>query len=844
LPLRGITLTCDASAGIARTKLHQHFSNEYPDPLELTYLFPLPADGTVSGYTIRAGNRLIRGHVERRAEARAQYDAARVEGRTAALVEQERPNLFTQHLGNIPASTDVIVELTIDQPLRWVPGHGWEWRFPTVVAPRFLGAPGVVVDAERVTVDVVDGVTPPTASVALTIQDDLPIAPASPTHQIEAADHVIMLAADAALDRDIVIRWAVPGHTPGCSLRTMRPPVSGDKMADAAYGLLTIVPPTADRRNFARDLVLLLDTSGSMSGNPLEHLKAVVTALIETLRDEDRLEMVAFSSGQVRYRQEPVLGTATERRKAAAWIERLEAHGGTELISAINEALRPLRDDLPRQVVVVTDGQIGFEASAVHAIRDGLPRGSRLHTVGVGSASNRAFLRPAARAGRGVEVLIDLDEPATDGVERIVAATREPVISDVAIEGTALQGAAPRLPDLLAGSPVLAALRLRPEGGTLLVHGQTAQGSWQEHLDVQPIAPGNGSEAIPALWAREAIEDLELDLACGTGRKDIDRHIEEIALQHSVSSRLTSWVAIAEEPSVDPRAPVRIERIPQALPYGMTAEGLGLAAARSMPSGPLFAMARGALAQRETTVSADVSLAKQAIDQLRQAAVERRMASTAEKRRLRETIDQELFRLTAEREEMERSWAAQMEDITRSLRQEIYVRLDRLRWEIDERLSTFESAALQMRESWSFRSLERIKELRARIEAAIGHFETEQDGMASLSSVSQIEQLLARVAATQAVPVRGRLIHTPGRPTVTIEFVAASGLDWRPATTATVAGRSAAVVETGTTRPGPIAAASLVRVEIVAALDDVRRAGSLEIECGDTVLRIALATAE
>ena len=107
----------------------------------------------------------------------------------------------------------------------------------------------------------------------------------------------------------------------------------------------------------------------------------------------------------------PVPMTASERRKARAWVERLRTDGGTDLIPAIGEALRPLRPDTPRQVVVVTDGLIGFEAEAVRAIRDGLPAGSRLHSVGLGAATNRAFLAPAARAGRGVEVIVDLDEP-------------------------------------------------------------------------------------------------------------------------------------------------------------------------------------------------------------------------------------------------------------------------------------------------------------------------------------------------------------------------------------------------------------------------------------------------
>ena len=244
-------------------------------------------------------------------------------------------------------------------------------------------------------------------------------------------------------------------------------------------------------------------------------------------------------------------------RTRAAWVESLAAGGGTELIPAIEEAMRPVRATATRQVVVVTDGLIGFEAAAVRAIRDRLPGQSRLHTVGIGSGSNRAFLRPAARAGRGVEIVIDLDEAAERGMARILAATNEPIVTAVTVQGTAIADGPPRLPDLLSGSPVLAGLRLRSDGGTLVVRGQTTDGPWENQVTVEPLPQGVGSGAVQALWARETIEDLELDLACGGTRNEIDARIEEIALQHSVASRLTSWIAIAEEPAVDPRAPLR-----------------------------------------------------------------------------------------------------------------------------------------------------------------------------------------------------------------------------------------------------------------------------------------------
>jgi Ca-activated chloride channel family protein len=791
LPLRGITLEAEALGGIARTKLRQRFFNDSADPLELVYTFALPADGAVSGYEVQAGKRRIKGRVDRREDARAQYEAARLEGRTAALVEQERPNLFTQHLGNIPASTDVNVELTIDQPLQWVSGFGWEWRFPTVVAPRYLGAEGVVADGDRVTVDVLDGPASPTASIALTIGDDLPAAPTSPTHAVVVASRTVSLANGAALDRDIVVRWAVPGQAPVCSVRTARPPATEGTAGDAGYGLLTIVPPIAAASTLSRDLVLLLDVSGSMNGQPLEHLKAIVTALVGGLEDDDRLEMIAFSSGQKRYRGEPVRATAAERASAIAWIQGLNAGGGTEMIPAIGEALRPLRHDSPRQVVVVTDGLIGFEASAVRAIRDRLPRGSRLHAVGVGSASNRAFLRPAARAGRGIEVLIGLDEPATGGAERIVAATREPVVSDVSIEGTALFDAAPRLQDLSMGSPVLTAIRLRPEGGSLVVRGRTARGPWEQSVEIQPASQDSGTAAIPALWAREAIEDLELDLACGGERASIDQRIEQIALHCSVSSRLTSWVAIAEEPDVDPRNPLRFERIPQTMPYGMSEEGLGLTLVQPMAAPRKF----GVYHAPETDTGMFASLRVRHEVREVESRQSPEMARQDETRRRLTEIDKSLERLEAERQDKNRQWER--------LRAEHQRALERL--EVD-------------RDRWSREWDSRLSELKRR-RAEIAGGSRPSGGL---------------------VPLPGRVLAAPGRSTAIVEIRMPSELEWRPETTATVDGRSVTVVDTGTTRPGWVSAGSLVRLELAATADEIRRAKTIEIGCGGRVLIVAV----
>jgi len=526
LPLKGVALSGQAQGGLARVVLKQTFANPHAEPMKVTYTMPLPADGAVAAYEFRIGPRRVVGEIDRRARARERFEQALIEGLTAGILDQERANLFTQEIGNVPPHTEVAVELAIDQPLAWLPEGMWEWRFPTVAAPRYLGAEGRVPDAASVTLDVADGPTGVRARLELVIGDSLLEGrrPESPSHRLSTegrgATTRVTLQGDggAALDRDLVVRWAVPRPRAGATLQTARPE-TGRPHAGHAYGLLTVVPPETPAAVYPRDLIVLLDTSGSMTGAPLDQARRVVAALVDSLTDTDRLEMISFSNTPRRWRPGPLAATAETRRDAHRWLASLEAGGGTEMLNAVDEALKPLRPDAQRQVVLVTDGQVGFESELLRALRQELPRGSRLHAVGVGSAPNRALTRPAARAGRGVEVLAALDEDAERAAARLVAATRGPAIIDLEVHGAAVAGSTPRpLPDLMAGATVLIGLSLLPDGGELILRGRTPMGPWEERLTAPPTPPGAGNPAITALYGREAVEDLELDLAAGSDR--------------------------------------------------------------------------------------------------------------------------------------------------------------------------------------------------------------------------------------------------------------------------------------------------------------------------------------
>jgi Ca-activated chloride channel homolog len=210
----------------------------------------------------------------------------------------------------------------------------------------------------------------------------------------------------------------------------------------------------------------------------------------------------------------------------------------------ILEALAPLRDDAQRQVVLVTDGLIGFEDEVLEAIREKLPASARVHTVGVGSGVNRSLTRPAARVGKGVELIVGLDEDVERVAQRLCARTAQPFVTNVEVSGTAVDAVAPqRMPDLFGGAPCLASLKLRPNGGTVIVRGKTAHGgAYEERLEVKPCERGEGSAAICTLYGREKVEDLETS---GLHKSDIDSQVEAIGLGFQISTRLTSWVATA-----------------------------------------------------------------------------------------------------------------------------------------------------------------------------------------------------------------------------------------------------------------------------------------------------------
>lgn len=579
LPLRGAVLRADAAGGIARVVLEHTFENVHDDTLHVTYKMPLPADGAVSGYTFEIGGRIVKGFVEPKAKARATFETAIAQGRTAALLEQQKTDIFTQEIGNIPGKATIVARITVDQRLAWLPEGEWELRFPTVIGPRYVGTTETADDARAVAISTSDAPLPVRLALDVHVKDTL--APgrriASPSHALDATEdgHVSLRAKEGVrLDRDVVVRWGVARPSVGATL------VAGEKDG-AAYGLLTLVPPSPEARiaPVPRDLVVLLDTSGSMNGAPLELAKRVVAQILDSLDERDQFEVIEFGTRPNRYHAEPLAGTTARKRDAVRWVMSRTADGGTEMYAAVLDALHAMRPGAQRQVVLVTDGYIGGEQQIVRLCHEKLPASCRLHVVGVGAAANRALATALARAGRGAEILVGVGEDAERASKRLLDRTAAPILTDLSIEGAIVKCAPEHLPDVFVGAPLVCALMLSPGGGEITIRGNLSHGAWSQRVRVPAAKDVEENGAIAALYARERVADLETTWSMGQNQQRIDKAIEKVGVDFQIATRLTSWVAVDQTQQVDPYAPSRSEAVPQELPYGTTMQSFGAAAA-------------------------------------------------------------------------------------------------------------------------------------------------------------------------------------------------------------------------------------------------------------------------
>ncbi|MBN2163695.1 MAG: VWA domain-containing protein [Pontiellaceae bacterium] len=564
LPLKKTEVHIDVTAGIARTEVIQRFTNPADRPLEAVYIFPLPSEAAVDGFELRLKDRVVRSTVREKEEAKAVYEQAKAEGRHTALLEQERPNLFTTSVANLMPGESVDICFSYVEALRFQKDR-YDITFPTVVGERYipfkydenLQPETVVEDAARLNPPVLYPCLDSGHRLSIDVTlNGLPVRTVtSSTHAIQVHDeghdcYRIMPGQDV-IRPDCEFSLAV-------QLRANEAPAVTfvQSVGDEMYGLLSVFPPIGRERKhkaLPKDVIFLIDTSGSMSGDSISQARAGLRKCLDILNPEDRFTVVRFADNYSGF--SPDLRDASPDKLAGAreYIANLTADGGTEMQSALSYVLSLMGDTGSRMplVVFLTDGDVGNEESLINLLSKELGN-TRLFTFGIGSAPNEFLMHRMAEVGRGQSRFIRSHEDIGEVMADFFQTLDAPVLTDVELEweGAEVNTYPMRCPDIFYGRPLQVAA-YAPGGfeGRVKVIGQI-DGEHQEYvIDLEHHATEQ-HDAIDTLYGRMQIKDLMVQLMQTDDEvvgNELKQAVIRIALKHQLVTRFTSRVAVEEQ---------------------------------------------------------------------------------------------------------------------------------------------------------------------------------------------------------------------------------------------------------------------------------------------------------
>jgi len=588
LPLKSTDVDVHIAGTIAQVRVTQTYRNEGTRTLEASYVFPGSTRAAVDGLTVRLADRVVQATIREKQQARRDYDDARREGRTAALLEQHQPNVFQMQVANIQPGDEVRVELRYSELL--VPQAGdYQFVFPTVVGPRYNSPQSRNASAAWVAQPVLPAGESPRAgfSLRLAIDAPLPIRELrSRTHALdlrhdEGARHAeLTLGPDAqAADRDFMLDYALAGAAVQSGV--MLYPGSGSEGDDENFLLAMVQPPAAVAAAavLPRDYIFVVDISGSMHGFALDTAKALLARLIGGLRPSDTFNVMLFAGSRRMLAPQSVPATRANIERALDVLSGTSGGGSTELIPALREVYRqPKAERVSRSVVVVTDGYVTVEREAFELVRSHLSQ-ANVFAFGIGSAVNRHLIEGLARAGMGEPFVITDPVQAAREAARFRRMVESPVLTRVKarFEGLAVHDVTPaELPDVLAERPVVIYGKWRGQpGGRLVVEGQTAAGPWRQVVPIGPQQLQPNAAALRSLWARHRIATLEDEQALQGG--DAQREaITRLGLRYHLLTAYTSFVAVDQvvRPPSAPGGSARVDQ-PLPLPRGVSERAVG-----------------------------------------------------------------------------------------------------------------------------------------------------------------------------------------------------------------------------------------------------------------------------
>ncbi|MCZ6830176.1 MAG: marine proteobacterial sortase target protein [Gammaproteobacteria bacterium] len=615
------------SGMVAQVQVEQRFRNATDQWLEGVYVFPLPENAAVNQLRLVIGERVIVGEIKERAEAKKIYQQARREGKKASLVEQQRPNMFTSRVANIAPGEEVAVQLRYIQRIDYHNGE-FSLRFPMTITPRYIPGQPLARDlpfaeafsqqeafsrleALSLLTDSVHGwavatdQVPDAAAITPPLQPPLMAAePRANTIElsaeidvgllldaVESVYHPIKLTRsgrryslqlvqpERPMDRDFMLRWRPQeGSEPQAAV--FREQVNGED-----YALLMVLPPQrADTEVLPREMIFVIDTSGSMGGSSIVQARQSLQFALGQLRSQDRFNIVEFNSSARALFASAQSASGHNVARAREFVRHLDAGGGTEMRSALQLALSDNSNrqgeelQLLRQVVFITDGAVGNETALFQEIQQRLGR-SRLFTVGIGSAPNSWFMRKAAQVGRGHSTFIGDISEVQQQMQALFDGLSTPLSSDIRIDWPQEVEAYPaRVPDLYRGQPVLVAARLiaaKPGSpspvGSVTVSGRNAAGRWQRRLELPAQAADEQlHKGVASVWARQKIAELLDGKILGTPEDEVRAAVLPVALAHQLVSPYTSFVAVEQRLSRPTAATLKSKAVPNLPPAGQS----------------------------------------------------------------------------------------------------------------------------------------------------------------------------------------------------------------------------------------------------------------------------------
>jgi Ca-activated chloride channel family protein len=593
LPLKGTRVEARIVGPIADVTVTQHYRNEGTRPIEAKYVFPGSTQAAVHAMQVRLGERVLNATIREKQRARLEYDAARKQGKTAALLDQHRPNVFQMNVANILPGDEVVVELRYTELLLPTEGR-YRFVYPTVVGPRYhVAAKDGGASSFPATPHLPQGQVSNTAfDLSVRFASPLPVSELhSDSHRIEvqaegSAQAEVALAGDGegpGHNRDFVLEYRLSGATTTGGLTLYRGAPGQEN-----YFLALVEPPQAipTAQINPREYVFVVDISGSMHGFPLDTAKQLLRHLIGGLRASDRFNVMLFSGSNRMLAEQPVPATRANVERAIATIDQVRAGGSTEIVPALERiAALPKNPEVARTVIVVTDGYVSVEDRVFQLVRKNLGN-SNVFAFGIGSSVNRHLIEGIARAGQGEPFVVTKPQFAQAQAERLRKMIDAPVLTSVRarFDGLEVYDVEPTrldaLPDVLGGRPVALFGKWRGEAqGQLVLQGQTAGGDWQQVVPV--AAPDADAQALRLLWARRRIQQLSDEEALVGGNPKRDA-ITTLGLQHGLLTQYTSFIAVDHVVrNPDPSNTQSVNQ-PLPLPQGVSNQAVGAA----VPSTP------------------------------------------------------------------------------------------------------------------------------------------------------------------------------------------------------------------------------------------------------------------